>query len=82
MKKIYVKPQIAYESFQLSTSIATGCALLSTGIAQYICPVEDAESGFLIFADSAASQCDTVPVGGNDSVCYDVPTESWKVFSS
>ena len=45
MKKTYIKPQIAYESFQLSTSIATGCALLSTSAAQYICPVEDAESG-------------------------------------
>ena len=52
MKKTYVKPQIAYESFQLSTSIAAGCALLSTSAAQYICPVEDAESGFYIFAEA------------------------------
>lgn len=81
MKKTYVKPQIAYESFQLSTSIATDCALLSTRAAQYICPVEDKESGFYIFAE-ANQLCDTVPVGGDDSVCYDVPTESWKVFSS
>lgn len=81
MKKTYVKPQIAYESFQLSTSIAAGCALLSTNMARYFCEVTDPDSGFTIFAD-ANYACDTVPVGGNDSVCYDVPVENWNVLSS
>lgn len=81
MKKSYVKPQIAYESFQLSTSIAAGCALLSTNAAQYVCPVEDPESGFMIFAETNAL-CDTTPVGGNDSICYDIPVANWNVLSS
>lgn len=81
MKKPYVKPQIAYESFQLSTSIAASCALLGTNSAQYVCPVEDPESGFLFFADGVTSPCDTVPIGG-DSICYDIPTANWNVFSS
>ncbi len=82
MKKPYIKPQIAYESFQLSTSIAASCALLGSVAAQYVCPVEDPDSGFLIFADGLTSPCDTVPVGGNDSVCYDIPVANWNVLHS
>lgn len=82
MKKNYIKPQIAYESFQLSTSIAASCALLATSSAQYVCPVTDPESGFILFADSPASSCDTVPVGGSDSVCYDIPVANWNVLTS
>lgn len=82
MKKTYIKPQIAFESFQLSTSIAASCALLGSQAAQYVCPVTDPDSGFTIFADGATSACDTVPVGGNDSVCYDIPVANWNVFSS
>lgn len=82
MKKPYIKPQIAFESFQLSTSIAASCALLGTNAAQYFCPVEDPDSGFMIFADDLTSPCDTAPVGGNDSVCYDVPVANWNVFTS
>ncbi len=82
MKKPYIKPQIAFESFQLSTSIAASCALLGTTSAQYVCPVEDPDSGFKIFAEDITSLCDTAPMGGNDSICYDVPSENWNVFSS
>lgn len=82
MKKRYIKPQIAYESFQLSTSIAASCALLGSQSAQYVCPVTDPDSGFILFTDDISSPCDTAPVGGNDSVCYDVPVANWNVFSS
>ena len=80
MKKTYVKPQIAYESFQLSTSIAASCAFLSTGAAQYVCAIVDPDTGFSLFANSPVSSCDTVPA--NTKICYDVPTENWNVFSS
>lgn len=81
MKKTYIKPQIAFESFQLSNSIAASCALLGTASAQYVCPITDPESGFTLFANHVAA-CDTTPVGGNDSICYDVPLANWNVFSS
>lgn len=81
MKKTYIKPQIVYESFQLSTSIANGCELYPTTSAQYFCPVEDIETGFLLFADSAASPCDTAPPDGSQ-ICYDVPTANWNVLLS
>lgn len=80
MKKDYVKPQIAYESFQLSTSIAATCALLGAESAQYICPVYDKENNLSYFADSTVL-CEIVPVNGM-TPCYDVPSESWMVFSS
>ena len=80
MKKTYVKPQIAYESFQLSTSIANGCELYPTNLAQYVCPVEDPDTGFSLFADNQASLCDTVPANGK--ICYDVPNANWNVLQS
>ncbi|MBQ4573076.1 MAG: hypothetical protein IJA80_07345 [Clostridia bacterium] len=77
MKKTYIKPQIAYESFQLSTSIASSCALLGSQQAQYVCPVTDPDTGFSIFTEL----CDVVPANGM-TPCYDVPSENWMVFSS
>lgn len=80
MKKKYVKPQIIFESFQLSTSIAKSCDLFGSQHAQYVCPVIDPDTNFAIFAEDISSSCDTAPIGGN--VCYDVPSENWMVFSS
>lgn len=82
MKKNYIKPQIAFESFQLSTSIAASCALLGAEHAQYVCPVTDPDSGFTIFTDELSSPCDTAPIGGSDSVCYDIPVANWNVLTS
>lgn len=80
MKKTYVKPQIAYESFQLSTSIATNCVLLGSTAAQYVCPVHDDELELTYFAESTAL-CDVVPANGMNP-CYDVSSPSMTVFSS
>ncbi len=80
MKKPYVKPEITFESFQLSTSIAKSCTFLGTNSAQYVCPVEDPDTGWMIFADDVASPCDTGPANGN--ICYDIPVANWNVQSS
>ena len=81
MKKTYVKPQIAYESFQLSTSIAAGCqhefVLPAT---EYVCPVEDPDTGWLLYAESATSPCDTA--AGGEKFCYHVSEQNWTVLSS
>ncbi len=78
MKKKYIKPQITFESFQLSTTIAS-CAIMGTNLAQYVCPVEDPEWGWMYFADSN-NLCDMVP--GNGEICYDVPVANWNVTNS
>ncbi len=80
MKKKYIKPQIAFESFQLSTSIAASCEILGTNSAQYVCPVEDPDTGWLYFADTPTSPCDMVPANGE--ICYDVPVANWNVMNS
>ncbi len=79
MKKRYVKPKIIFESFELSSSIAAGCALLSTPQAAYICPVTDPELGFTIFSSES---CDMSSPGDNDQICYDVPLAGANVFES
>ncbi len=79
MKKQYVKPQIKFESFQLSTSIAASCTLLGTNSAQYVCPVEDPEWGWSYFAESG-NVCDMAPANGN--ICYDIPVANWNVMNS
>ena len=72
MKKTYSKPVIVFESFQLATSIASGCAD-GTKI-----PVD--VGGFTVFADKG---CDTLPQEEIDeNSCYHVPTADSNVFSS
>ncbi len=80
MKKQYVKPQITFESFQLSTSIAASCTLIGTSSAQYVCPVEDPVRKWSYFSDDIASACDMAPVNGN--ICYDIPVANWNVMNS
>ena len=86
MKKTYSKPVIVFESFQLATSIAGGCALGTK-------PSVDV-GGFQVFADTGcgampqevftdSNDCNTLPQEGkDDNICYDVPTADSNVFSS
>ncbi|MGN1419475.1 MAG: hypothetical protein ACI4W6_09115 [Acutalibacteraceae bacterium] len=80
MKKKYVSPKIFYESFELSSSIAAGCEVLSTPMAAFICPVNDPEIGGTIFSDD--NICDYTSPSIYDKVCYDVPLENHNVFAS
>ncbi len=79
MKKEYNIPKIAYESFSLAQNIAANCELLQQNMAQGSCPVLIPDWGITYITDSTCS--DTVP-GGNDTLCYHAPSESYNVFSS
>lgn len=71
MKKIYTKPEIEFESFKMSSSIATGgCGVSVNQI--------DLPDGYDIFVDG----CEYVPVDGEFGGCYHVPTAETKVFAS
>jgi hypothetical protein len=74
-----MKPTIAFESLAVAANVSSGCALLSTNSAEYICPVVDEEAGWTIFSDYAV--CTMVPES-NDQVCYDIPIANSNVFSS
>lgn len=78
MKKVYTKPGIIFESFELAQSIAS-CVLIQQNQADYVCPVKVPEWGGMTYFTSA---CDMTPPGGNDGVCYHVPTEDNNVFGS
>lgn len=77
MKKEYTKPQIAFESFEISCAIANTCNVQ----AQYdanTCPID---LGFgTIF--SAEGNCDFLTEEGAYEICYYVPTMDSTVFSS
>ncbi len=73
MKKNYSKPEIVFESFKLSTSIAGTCATKED-------PYEGA-GGFIIFV--TPSVCDFTPQEDESSgICYQVPNEDIRMFAS
>ena len=80
MKKSYVKPQLMFDSFELTDSIAAGCAFLSSNHDPYVCAVLDTELGYTIFSDYAI--CQSTPPGGNDSICYHIPVADYNVYTS
>ena len=79
MKKVYSKPQIAYESFQMSQSIAAQCDFVSN-LGKFQCSIEIYD-GFTIFMDEA-NGCDNTPPKNDNKICYDVPSDYVGVFSS
>lgn len=81
MKKAYTTPEIIFDSFELTANIAAGCAFISSNHDPYICPVLDEELGYTIFTDYT-NGCASTPPGGNDSICYHVPTADYSVYTS
>ncbi|MCF0136880.1 MAG: hypothetical protein HUJ66_00785 [Oscillospiraceae bacterium] len=85
MKRTYTKPQIAFDSFELSQSIASCSVITNAVVAQ--CAYSDPESGFNIFVESIAA-CSEFPQPGlpSDSsfggVCYEIPEGNLNLFSS
>lgn len=82
MKKNYEKPEIMFDSFELSQSIAGGCELIQTNQAEKSCPINipDFGPGYTWFADLLT--CYATPPGPNDSICYHVPSDAYNVYSS
>ena len=77
MKKEYSKPQIVFDSFQLSQSIAGNCDFISNFAAE-VCMILEPETGDIVFG----SDCPFTVPGANDTICYHVPVEDWNVYSS
>lgn len=78
MKKQYVKPELYFENFELSTSIAA-CANPTHTPSGGTCSV-DAGNGLKAFT-SDMGECNYHPQDG-DSGCYHQPTEATKLFNS
>ena len=81
MKKAYSKPQILFESFEISQSIAGSCEEIvnampgSCGLVLF--------PGKTLFTSEMVGICNTTPSPGQfDDLCYDVPSDNNNVFSS
>lgn len=78
MKKTYVRPEVYFESFELSANIATGCKLISNA-AERVCAVLDKDLGYTYFTEHV---CDFWTPNETDKVCYNPPADTANVFTS
>ena len=80
MKRAYEKPDILFEDFSLSASIAVGCELI-TPLASYEENCGYPTRGGIVFIEG--TQCTTYPQDGKyNSFCYHVPAETSNLFNS
>lgn len=79
MKKEYKKPELLFDSFELSESIASGCEHI-TGHSMNQCAYNVA--GKSVFVEAVAV-CTTIPQDGTyNGICYHVPNENSNLFTS
>lgn len=78
MKKEYKKPELLFDSFELSMSIATGCVGTPVGPTQGTCGIGFGENTIFLDGISACRK----PQNDGDEYCYHVPFEHNKLFNS
>ena len=80
MKKTYAKPQIVFESFQLTANIAGDCNTRPNSADEATCGYYD--NGWIVFQNSAVCNFPAGPDGKHNGLCYHVPTGDMSVFTS
>ena len=88
MKRTYVKPEVNFESFVMSTNIAGDCEPpFVNNASKGTCAVLGG-AGLAIFDSQLVSECNATPesMGGAkdywDGICYHIPDESHNLFNS
>lgn len=79
MKKQYTAPDILFEDFSLSESIAAGCEFINKNLAEGSCGYPTRNG--VVFMESV-SGCKYHEPDTNDSLCYHVPNEYANIFNS
>jgi len=81
LKKQYIKPDVVFEDFSLSTTIANGCETNITNATKGVCGVDF--GGWFVFV-SGVNECITQIEDGSmfDGLCYHVPNADNNVFGS
>lgn len=82
MKKTYSKPEIMFESFTMSTSIAAGCDDKVTTYAADQCGIPwegSVENIFLVGISGCKKQYEADGWGG---ICYHNPSDTTNLFNS
>ena len=84
MKRAYVKPDIVFESFTLSTNIATGCEHVANhtkGVCNYTFRWGYNQE-YTIFDAGVANGCDVDTIDEEiDGICYHNPSSN-NIFTS
>lgn len=81
MKKTYTKPEIMFEDFSLSTSIAAGCEV-GAHHTENACAYENEDFGEFIFTEGLTVCTTTYPDGAYNGLCYHVPEDTMNIFAS
>ena len=88
MKKTYTKPEILFESFSMSTSIAGDCESIVGNASRGTCPVEFGLLKIFLTPAGGCSDTDDVvfePAGDDgkyNGLCYHVPSGGDNYFNS
>lgn len=80
MKKTYSKPDIVFEDFSLSSSIAGTCNVIVNNSVENSCAYFDERNNKYVFTNEIAA-CTTKNQDG-DGICYHIPLESNDLFNS
>ena len=81
MKKAYSKPEILFEDFSVSSSIATGCSFISNNNV-YDCKVTmpfGEDGSITVFAKGS---CEFGYPDDYDNICYHVPIGNVNIYTS
>lgn len=83
MKKSYTKPEIAFESFTLSTNIAGDCEVKNSSPTRYSCAYETRDGNiFTSEVDACTVEVNGDYTAGNNTFCYHNPGEDSNLFIS
>lgn len=80
MKREYTRPDIYFDSFSMTSSIANTCEVQAT-YAENICGVRMTES-VTLFVSGITDCTFEVQDGEYDTLCYHVPADNYNVFNS
>ena len=79
MKLAYEAPEIIYEDFSLSSSIAAGCEFKTNTHGEGQCGFK--MEGVVLFLESI-SQCEYTPQPGDNTICYHNPSDTRNLYAS
>lgn len=79
MKKLYEKPEIAFESFAVCTNIAAGCEFTTSLHGRGACGYQT-RNGIVFMED--ISGCKYHQPDNNDTLCYHNPNDLANIFVS
>ena len=83
MKKAYQRPEIVFESFCLSKSIASGCYGIANNVDTLSCSVTlNSTLAGTINIFQHRPTCETEAQDDGSMVCYGAPSDETQIFNS